>query len=130
MLQKTYVPMKPIIDLHTEETTMVTVEADATNYDNPHFSTSMHHSKGLLEDLQDTMDCTSATVNPPQSPFEISQSPSACFDKAEEVSPSKRGHPLHSIIPHQENWRSYRLGHTLCHAVLVPLKHHDEKLHL
>ncbi|XP_065882905.1 uncharacterized protein [Dysidea avara] len=87
--EKTYVPMKPIIDLHTEETTMVTVEADATNYDNPHFSTSMHHSKDLLEDLQDTMDCTSATVNPPQSPFEISQSPSVCFDKAEEVSPIK-----------------------------------------
>ena len=88
--------MKPVIDLHTEETTVVTLEADTTNYDNPHFSISMYHSKELLEDLQGSVDCNSANENPPQSPSEIPQSHSACFDKAEEISPIepvKKGSP-------------------------------------
>jgi len=81
--------VKPDIDLHTEETTLVTLEADTIAYDNPHFGTSMHHSKELLEDIQGTVDYTNTTENPPQSPVEISQSPSACVDKAGEISPIK-----------------------------------------
>ena len=86
-LQKTYVPMKPLTSMHTQQSARVASEA-GIEFDNPHFDVTVCRTKGLLENLQVSVDygeANPAAENPPQSPTEYSQTPTTVTIRSEDI---------------------------------------------
>ena len=86
-LQKTYVPMKPLTSMHTPQSARVASEA-GIEFDNPHFDVAVCRTKGLLENLQVSVDyaeASPAAENPPQSPTEYSQPPTTFKIRNEDI---------------------------------------------
>ena len=75
-LQKTYVPMKPLTSMHTQQSARVAAEG-GIKFDNPHFDVAVCRTKGLLENLHESVDSSEASSaeNPLQSPTENYQPP-------------------------------------------------------
>ena len=75
-LQKTYVPMKPLTSIHTQQSARVAAEG-GIKFDNPHFDVAVCRTKGLLENLHESVDSSEASSaeNPLQSPTENYQPP-------------------------------------------------------